>query len=209
MREPGKNNFADLALFTVCSRGESDAVEDLAVFPVSVLDNKELMDAGRTDATAPLMVGNAVFDVLAFDPHHIIKFTRKQYQFLNSYRLGVSLKEAAQKADMSAETADHFLKRPDTVKWLEDRALMHHIKTEWQESARWWKMGDDVLEGKKALSKAQTVVFQEFGARICPKPREGDGRNPQSQTVNFNFSKEAVEAAFQRQQAIDAEVRVP
>lgn len=167
------------------------------------MDNKELIQVGQTDATRPLVVGNAVFDVLAFDPKNIIKFSRKQYQFLNSYRLGVSLEEASEKAGMTLESADRFLKRSDTVKWLEDRALMHHIKTEWEEPAKWYEMGDRVLEGKKKLDKAQTEVWKEFGKRVAPL--RGDGPNGGTH-IEINIDPDAIERARAKKRAIDAEL---
>lgn len=169
----------------------------------TVLDNKELIATGKTDATAPLIVGGIVFDVLAFDPHNIIKFNRKQYQFLNAYRLGVSLEEAALKADMNPDTAERFLKRPDTVKWLEDRALMHHIKSEWEEPAKWYEMGDRVLEGKKKLDKAQTEVWKEFGKRVAPL--RGDGPNGGTH-IEINIDPDAIERARAKKRAIDGEI---
>lgn len=167
------------------------------------MDNKDLIATGKTDATTPLVVGNTVFDVLAFDPDHLIKFNRKQYQFLNSYRLGVSLDEAATKADISVDAADRFLKRDDVRRWLEDRALMHHIKTEWEEPAKWYAMGDKVLEGKKKLDKAQTEVWKEFGKRVAPL--RGDGPNGGTH-IEINIDPDAIERARAKKRAIDGEI---
>lgn len=157
-----------------------------------------------TECTTALVLDEHVYDPLIFSPD-LIKFTRNEYNFLNAYRLGVPLDDAALKANLSPDYCRNFLKRDRTRSWLEDRALKDHIKTEWSEPGKWWAMGDAVLEGKKALSKSQTVVFQEFGARVCPKPREYNA-SPQNQTVNFNFTPESVQAAFKRQASIDAEV---
>ena len=156
-----------------------------------------------SECTTAVAIGNSVYDPLIFQPE-LIKFTRKEYNFLNQYRLGVPLEDAALKADMSLSHAESFLRRDKTRAWLADRALKDHIKSEWEEPGKWWELGNKVLEGEKQFSKAQTVVFQEFGARICPKPREYLN-SPQNQTVNFNFSPESVKAAFKRQEAIDVE----
>lgn len=166
------------------------------------LDSKALEALGKTDATAPLVVGSDVYDPLTY-AGRVVRFSRKQYQFLNHYRLGVSLKEAAGKAALTLEQVNHFLDKPDTKAWLEDRALMDHIKKEWEEPAKWWKEGNDVWEGRKEANKGQMLVWQEFGQRICPK-KSGEGAGGTSITININ--PEAVRNAFLRQDAIEGEL---
>lgn len=166
------------------------------------MDNKELLALGRTDVDAPKIVGNAVYDALTFAPE-IVKFSRRQYVFLNAYKLGVSIGEAAAKAEMSVEQADYFLRKPQTIAWLRDRSLMHHIKTEWEEPGKWWALGNDVLEGKRDLTKAQQVVFQEFGQRAVPKKSETSGGVTK---IEININPEAVRNALIRQEAIDGEL---
>lgn len=173
----------------------------LAGIPRTVLDSKELTQLGKTDATAPLVVGNSVFDPLLFAPE-IIRFSRKQYLFLNAYKLGVPLAEAAEKAEMPVESAERFLKKPQTRAWLKDRALQHHIKTEWEEPGKWWVLGNDVLEGKRDLTKAQQIVFQEFGHRIVPKREIGHGTT----RIDIHIDPSKVKEAIDRQEAIDAEI---
>lgn len=159
-------------------------------------------DLSRTDASRGLVLGNDVYDPLIFQPK-LIKFTRRQYLFLNHYKLGMSLGEAALKADMTADQADRFLGKPATVEWLRDRALKDHIRNEWAEPGKWWEMGDKVLNGEKHLSKDQQVVFMAFGDRVCPKARESGG----SQTkIEINIDPKAVQDAFSRQNAIEAEI---
>lgn len=166
------------------------------------MDNKELIAQGRTDATAPLIVGNTVFDPLLFAPE-FVKFSRKQYLFLNAYKLGVPLEEAAAKAEMSVESANRFLDKSTTIAWLKDRALQNHIKTQWEEPGKWWKLGDDVLEGKRDLTKAQQIIFQEFGQRIVPK--KADTSNGVTKIV-INIDPQSVKDALVRQEAIDGEL---
>lgn len=166
------------------------------------MDNKELMAQGRTDATVPLVVGNRVFDPLVFAPE-FVTFSRKQYLFLNAYKMGVPLEEAAAKAEMTSEQATRFLDKPNTIAWLKDRSLMHHIKTEWEEPGKWWTLGNDVLEGKRDLTKAQQVVFQEFGQRAVPKRADaGHGVTK----IEINIDPQAVKNALARQNAIDGEL---
>lgn len=166
------------------------------------MDNKELISQGRTDATAPLIVGNTVFDPLTFAPE-IVRFSRKQYIFLNAYKLGVPIDEAAAKADLTVEQAERFLRKPQTIEWLRDRSLMHHIKTEWEEPGKWWSMGNEVLEGKRQFNKSQIVVFQEFGHRAVPKKSD---TAYSSTKIEINIDPQAVKEAFIRQEAIDGEV---
>lgn len=146
-------------------------------------------------------MGNTVFDPLVFAPQ-FVKFTRKQYVFLNAFRLGVSVEDACLKADMTVEQAQRFLTKPQTLEWLQDRSLMHHIKTEWEEPGKWWAMGNDVLEGKREFSKAQIVVFQEFGQRAVPKRSESGSMTK----IEINIDPQAVRDAFSRQEAIEGEL---
>src|SRR2546421_2718763 len=85
---------------------------------------------GKTDATQCLVVGNTVFDPLTFAPE-VVRFSRKQYVFLNAYRLGVPVEEAAAKAKMTLGMIERFLEQPQTIAWLKDRALKEHVKQEW------------------------------------------------------------------------------
>lgn len=162
-------------------------------------------ELGQTDATQCVVVGNHVYDPLLFAPE-IIPFTRKQYLFLNAYKLGVSLEEAATKAELTVETCKRFLDKDTTVKWLNDRARKDHIRNEWQEPGKWWEMGNQVLEGKKQFSKAQIVIYQEFGQRICPKSKESSEPAPKAPTIILNFSADSVKDAFQRQASIETEL---
>lgn len=167
--------------------------------------DKEMIESlGNTDATRALVVGNSVYDPLVFQPT-LVRFTRKQYVFLNAYRLGVPVVEACAKADMTLDQADYFLSKPDTIAWLQDRALKDHIRNEWQEPGKWWAMGDEVLEGKRHLSKDQQVVYMAFGERVCPKSKES-AETSKGNIINFNFGPEAVQEAFRRQNAIEAEL---
>lgn len=163
--------------------------------------NKELVQQGTTDATRPIAVGHDIYDPLVFQPE-IIRFSRRQYVFLNAYRLGVSLPDAAAKAEMSPESAERFLRREDTVKWLQDRALMDHIRTQWEEPSKWWSMGDEVLNGQRQFSKAQIEVWKDFGRRIAPVAAEGHAQTK----IEVNIDPGAVQEAFRRQQAIDAQI---
>lgn len=169
------------------------------------IDKKEIQALAKQDGNPVLVVGNRVYDASQLVPS-VVHFTRSQYLFLNTYRLGVPIEEAATKAHMTPEEADRFLARPKTIAWLEDRALKDHIRNEWAEGGKWWQMGDDCLEGKKHLSKDQQVVFMAFGERVCPKPRASDDSQGGKTVINFNFSPESVKRAQDRQKSIEAEL---
>jgi len=166
-------------------------------------DRQTIQALGKTDATRALVVGNSVYDPLVFS-RRLVHFSRRQYLFLNAYRLGVSLSEAASKSDMTVEQAERFLKRPMTRAWMEDRAKKDYIRNEWHESNKWWEMGNDVLEGKRHLAKDQQVVYLEFGKRVCPESKSSS--ESKGTTINFNFGPEAVQEAFRRQASIEAEL---
>lgn len=165
-------------------------------------DRELINDLGKTDATRALVVGNSVYDPLLFS-RRLVCFSRRQYLFLNAYRVGVPIAEAAAKADMTVEQADRFLKRPSTRAWIEDRAKKDHIRREWNESNKWWEMGHEVLEGQRHLSKDQQVVYLEFGKRVCPEVKQTQDTRP---TIQINIDPTAVQEAFRRQNAIEAEL---
>lgn len=159
--------------------------------------------AAKSEGTKVLIVGNRVYDASQLIPS-VVHFTRSQYLFLQNYRLGVTLDEAAQKSGLTPTEAETFLQKPKTVAWLQDRAVKDHIRNEWAEGGKWWEMGDACLEGKKHLSKDQQVVFMAFGERVCPKPRV-DADEKSRTVINFNFSANDVKEAFQREKAFDTE----
>lgn len=113
--------------------------------------------------------------------------------------------EAAAKADLTPEQAERFLKRPMTRAWMEDRAKKDYIRHEWNESNKWWEMGNEVLEGRKHLSKDQQVVYMAFGERVCPKARETDGEKGKT-VINFNFTTNDVKEAFRREASFEAQL---
>lgn len=156
------------------------------------------------DGVRGALIGKDVYDPILFaqDPR-LVRFTAKQYLFLRAYRLGVPLKEAAEKADLTPEQADRFLDKPDTKAWLEDRALKDYIKNEWEEPGKWFKYGDEVLEGSRQASKNQIEVWKAFGERVAPK-KSAEHREPTK--IQINIDPTAVQEAFRRQTAIEAEV---
>lgn len=166
-------------------------------------DRETIQDLATQSASHPVLVGSRVYEPLTFRPE-VIKFTRKQYLFLHHFKLGVELEEAAAKADMTLEQVERFLAKEDTQAWLSDRALQDHIRNEWQEPSKWWAMGNEVLEGRRHLSKDQQVVFAMFGDRVCPKAKESSDSG--AKNIVINIDPGAVQEAFRRQNAIDADI---
>ncbi len=171
---------------------------------MEIPDRQSVLQAAKTDDGRILVVGNRVYDASQLIPD-VVHFTRKQYLFLTSYRLGIPFEHAAAKAGMDPEEAERFLDRPKTVAWLKDRAMKSHIRQEWHESDKWWEVGNECLEGKRHLSKDQQVVYLEFGKRVCPEDKSR-GEGSKGTTINFNFGPEAVQEAFRRQAAIETEI---
>lgn len=166
-------------------------------------EKSEVEQAAKQDGAKVLIVGNRVYDASQLVPS-VVHFTRNQYLFLNNFRLGISVAEAASKAGMTPEEADRFLDMKKTREWLQDRAVKDHIRNEWAEGGKWWEMGEKCLNGEKHLSKDQQVVFMAFGDRVCPKPRV-DAEEKNKTVINVNFSAEDVKNAFRREQAFETE----
>lgn len=167
----------------------------------NVIRARELIES--EDGVRGLVVGNTVYDPLLFAPKQV-KFTAQQYVFLRNYRLGVPLEDAAEKAGLTKDQAEQFLARPKTVEWLEDRAIKDHIKNEWAEPGKWWKEGDDALQGRKEFTKIKLEIWKAFGERIAPVKRERDVQ--QVPKIEINIDPTAVQEAFRRQNAIEAEI---
>ena len=166
------------------------------------MNNRELAGLGRTDASSPLICGNQIYDPLVFSPK-LVRFNRREYLFLNKYRLGTTLEEAAAESELSPEEAESFLAKRRTRQWLADRARMDHIKNEWAEPSKWWAEGNAVWEGKKVITKTQVKVWEEFGKRVAPTRVEEPSSGPH---IEIHINPQAVRDAFVRQNAIEGEL---
>ncbi len=155
------------------------------------------------DGVQGVYIAGRVYDPLLFAPGQV-KFTARQYVFLQSYRLGVPLEDAATKADMSTEAAERFLAKDDTRRWLEDRALKDHIKNEWDEPGKVYAEADRLFNADE-VPKHKVDILKEFWDRVSPKPSRNGGGNA-APNVIINISGEAVKEAFIRKTAIDAQI---
>lgn len=159
----------------------------------------------QEDGARGIVVGTDVYEALNFVDDiasRVIRFTARQYLFLKHYKLGISLEAAAEKAGLTPDAATHFLDKPDTRAWLQDRAMQDHIKNEWAEPSKWWSEGHDVWEGKKAINKNQMEVWREFGKRVCPMSEHG----PAQTKIEINIDPEAIERSKVRRKAIEAQI---
>lgn len=154
------------------------------------------------DGVRGLVVDNTVYDPLVFSPR-LVKFTSKQYVFLKNFRFGVPIEEAATKAGMTPEQAHRFLAKDDTRAWLADRAEKDHIKNEWQESAKWWQVGQSWLDAPPEAkpNKNEVEIWKEFGRRVEPIRPESSGDK-----IEIHIDPAAVKEAFRRKEAIDAQI---
>lgn len=164
-------------------------------------ETRKLLNA--EDGVKGGLVGNRVYDPLLFAPE-VIQFTARQYLFLQAYRLGVPIEDAAAKAGMSPESADRFLDKDATKRWLADRATKDHIKNEWDEPGKVYAEADK-LYNTDEVPKHKVDILKEFWDRVVPKPsRNGDKAG--TPNVVINISGEAVKEAFIRKNAIDADI---
>jgi hypothetical protein len=168
------------------------------------LSRASLEKIGSTDATAPLILGNDVYEPLTFAPD-IVRFSRKQYAFLHAFRLGTPLAEAASKAGMTPESVKRFLEKPDTITWLRDRALKDEIRNEWNEPGKWYAEGQKMLE-QPDLAKHKLEIWKEFGDRAVPKPSRNASESQSSPKIVINIDPDAIERAKARKAAIDAQI---
>lgn len=167
-----------------------------------MIQKHEIEQLGKTDATQCLVVGNHVFDPFIFQPS-LVKFSRRQYLFLQSYRLGTSFTDACTKADMAPDEAERFLKKPATVSWLKDRVEQDHIRNEWAEPSKWWAKGQEFLENDD-IPKHKVDVWKEFGDRVVPK----QSRNAESGTTKIEITIDpgAIERSKERRASIEAQI---
>lgn len=140
---------------------------------------------------------------LFFEPK-VLTFSPNEMRFLRQYAPGVSVEDAAKKAGVSPEFGSRVLKSRKAQEFMQDKFQQVAIQEGWTVE-RWFSEGDKVWRGTKVLSREQLDIWKEFGARILPKARPGgsDGGTEKPQiTININ----AVDEAFKRQKAIEAEI---
>ncbi len=166
--------------------------------------NSEISSLSKINASHPVIVGNRVFDVLP-TTHELVDFTRAKYLLLQLLWRGASLEEAVTKTGLSEEEVLAFKESPKAKHYLQKKELASIMAEEAKDPNRWWATAQSVLEGSYTLNKGQMVVFQSVGDRVAPKKNESDLERSKT-VINFNFSPEAVQEAFKRQESIEAEL---
>jgi len=161
---------------------------------------KELVKS--EDGIRGMVIGNQVYDPLLFATD-IVKFSARQYVFLQKYRLGVPLEEAAEQANLTAEQAERFLDKESTKAWLRDRAEKDHIKNEWAEPAKWWAKGDEWLnaKGEDKPHKNDVEIWKQFGMRVCPVAANGTGPK-----IEINIDPDAITRSKERRKFVEAQI---
>ncbi len=138
-----------------------------------------------------------------FFTEQVFEFRPNELRFLREFGPDTSVEDAAKKANVPVELCHRMLKRKAVQEFLADKFQQVAIQQGWTVE-RWMTEGDAVWRGKKFVTREQLEIWKEFGARILPKTRtvvQSETEKPQI-TININ----AVDEAFQRQRAIDAEV---
>lgn len=168
----------------------------------------QLNAVATTPARGALTQGKDVY--LAFlrlgkDGKKLLRVTKKHVAFLYHYGCdGMPFEKAAQEAGLTLEQANRFWRRPDVQEWLEDRAREAMAIREWSRPEKWYAEGEKILSGEKEPTRAQLIVWQEFGDRAIPKPTRET--NKEAPKVVINIDPSAVQEAMRRQTAIEAQI---
>lgn len=158
----------------------------------------------RTHTRRALVRRDDVFVPLIFHKNKFVRFKHKHLLFLNAWKENVPLEKAANNANLTVQQARSFLARKDVREWLADLSQEAAIKRDWDRPEKWYAKGE-------ALMNAPTVpdhvikVWQEFGDRAVPKPSRNAPFERQTK-IEININPAAVDRAFVRQAAIDAEI---
>jgi hypothetical protein len=170
------------------------------------LTRQNIAAIGRTDATSPTIVGRFVFERVVFPEQGVeqVCFTRKQYLFAHRFKETADLEAACELSGMTRDQALRFLKRPDVSVWMNSKRKMLIAKDEWSAPEKWAAEGERMYQTPN-VPKHKLEIWKEFGDRCCPKPtRETSSR--EGAKVVINIDPGAVQEAFRRQQAIDAQI---
>jgi len=139
-----------------------------------------------------------------FFDQKIFTFKPNELRFLKEYGPDTSVEDAAKKAGVPVSFADAMLRKKMVREFLQDKFQQIAIQNGWTVE-RWFAEGDKVWRGQKLVTREQLDIWKEFGARILPKARTAGGQDGQEKpqiTINIG----AVDEAFKRQQAIQAEI---
>lgn len=189
----------------------SVALTETRAFPRLLLMRPDLTRpniaaVGRSDATAPAIVGSYVFERVVFPEKGVnqVCFTRKQYLFAHEFKHSSNLENACSVSGMNREQGLRFLKRPDLQAWMNSKKKMLSVKEEWSAPEKWAAEGDRLYKSPN-VPKHMIEIWKEFGDRCFPKPTRESNKGEGAKVV-INIDPGAVQEAFRRQKAIDAEI---
>lgn len=166
------------------------------------MDNsKEILALGRTETSAPALIGNRVVDRL-LTTDKVIDLPRQKYLFLQLRRRDVSLEDAAVKAKLDLKDAQDFESTPLAQEYLQDRLTASILAEEAKDQDRWWIRLHSIVEGKIPVTREQMDAMKLAGARIAPTSEGQAATN----RIEINIDPTAVQEAFRRQNAIEAQI---
>jgi hypothetical protein len=139
---------------------------------------------------------------LFFEPK-VVSFTPKELRFLKEFGPHTTVDEAAKKAGVPVAVGNRILKSQKAREFLQDRFQQIAVQEGWTVE-RWFAEGDKVFRGLRVLTREQLDIWKEFGSRILPKRSSGAAEGGEKPQITINIG--AVDEAFRRQQAIQAEV---
>lgn len=139
-----------------------------------------------------------------FFTQRLFTFKPNELRFLKEFGPESSVEDAAKKAGIPVAVAEKMLRRKSVREFLQDKFEQIAIQGGWTVE-RWFSEGDKVWRGQKAVTREQLDIWKEFGARILPKTRSPEN-GAERPSVTVNIGAGAVDEAYRRQHAINAEI---
>lgn len=136
----------------------------------------------------------------------MIRCNRRQLTLLQALKEGLSVQDAALKAELTEEQAVRFLKKKDVQAWLRNKAEEEAVLRDWTPE-KWFALGQKWLDGDDShrVPKHKIEVWRELGDRVVPKPSRNDEKDLKP-VIEINIDPEAINRAFERQQSIEAQI---
>lgn len=146
-----------------------------------------------------------VVTVGGFFTKKLFQFKPLEMRFMREFGPDVSVEEACKKAGVPVEFAQRMLRKPSVREFLADKFQQFAIQAGWT-AERWISEGDQVWRGNKIVTREQLEIWKEFGSRILPRKAPSGGSGQVSEAPQITININAVDEAFKRQKAIEAEV---
>lgn len=166
---------------------------------------RELVDS--PDSGGAVLFGGRVLEPMTFaedDEAKVLDFTRAQYRFLDAYRLGVPIEEAAAKAKMTESAAKRFLESEKFIQWRENRMRRKKIIRDWAQDDRWWEEMEKCYLSSH-VPKHKIDILKEFGDRVCPKVSRNADKDTKT-VIEINIDPDAIARSKERRKVIEAQI---